>query len=71
MHYRVDVGTLAVHSHMHLYLRRGLEARVRLYHLSGCVDLTDILGSHEALGHSGRGAKELVFTELNGNISVV
>ena len=65
------VRPLLIYPHMHLDLRGRLESAVRLNHISLGIHLTDILGSHKALGHPGGRTKILVVIQLHGNIAIV
>ena len=63
------VGTLLIHSHVHLDLGGGVELTVDLVALT--VDLDDHVGGHEALGNAGRSAVVLVGADLDGDVTVV
>ena len=71
MYHASHIRPLLIHPHVHLNLRRRLEIAVGLNHIALSIHLADILRGHEALGHAGRGAKELIVIQLYGNVSVV
>ena len=66
-----NVGTLTVNPQMHLDLGGGLEAGICFQHVAVTVDFANVFGCHESLGHARRSAEELVFTDLDRNVSVV
>ena len=71
MYNRTYVRSLLINSHMHFDLRRWLESRVSLNHITLSVYLTDKLRCHESFRYTCRCAKELIVIEFYGNISVV
>ena len=67
----VNVGSFLVNSHVHFDFGGRLEALVRLNYFTVSVNLADEFRSHEALGYTGRSAKEFVFADLYGDVTVV
>ena len=63
------IGTLLIHSHVHLDLGGGVQLTVQLVAVG--IDLDDHVGGHEALGYTGGGAVVLVGADLYRDVTVV
>ena len=71
MYDRLNVRAKLVYAHMHLDLRRRTIRAIRGDYLTLCVNLTDHIHRHKALGNACGGAKELIIIQLYADIAII